>query len=43
MNLTLKVWRQKNASEPGKLVNYEAKNISSDMSFWRCWTSSMKS
>jgi len=33
MNLTLKVWRQKNASEPGKLVNYEAKNISSDMSF----------
>ena len=33
MNLTLKVWRQKNASEPGKLVSYEAKNISSDMSF----------
>jgi succinate dehydrogenase / fumarate reductase iron-sulfur subunit len=33
MNLTLKVWRQKNASEPGKLVTYEAKNIIEDMSF----------
>jgi succinate dehydrogenase / fumarate reductase iron-sulfur subunit len=33
MNLTLKVWRQKNASEPGQLVTYEAKNIIEDMSF----------
>jgi len=33
MNLTLKVWRQKNANEPGKLVTYEAKNIIPDMSF----------
>lgn len=33
MNLTLKVWRQKNANEPGQLVTYEAKNIIEDMSF----------
>src|SRR5450432_1158486 len=33
MNLTLKVWRQKNAGAPGKLVEYPAKNISPDMSF----------
>jgi succinate dehydrogenase / fumarate reductase, iron-sulfur subunit len=33
MNLTLKVWRQKNANEPGTLATYEAKNIIEDMSF----------
>jgi succinate dehydrogenase / fumarate reductase, iron-sulfur subunit len=33
MNLTLKVWRQKDAKSEGKIVNYEAKDISPDMSF----------
>jgi len=33
MDLTLRIWRQKNAQDPGKLVSYEAKDISSDMSF----------
>ena len=33
MNLTLKVWRQKNASTKGKLVSYPAHNVSPDMSF----------
>jgi len=33
MNLTLKVWRQKNAQSAGKLEAYEAKDISPDMSF----------
>ena len=33
MNLTLKVWRQKNAEDKGKLVVYPAKDISPDMSF----------
>jgi succinate dehydrogenase / fumarate reductase iron-sulfur subunit len=33
MNLTLKVWRQKNANTPGKMVTYPANNISPDMSF----------
>jgi succinate dehydrogenase / fumarate reductase iron-sulfur subunit len=33
MNLTLKVWRQKNESTRGKFHTYEAKNISQDMSF----------
>ncbi|MGV8877864.1 MAG: succinate dehydrogenase/fumarate reductase iron-sulfur subunit [Sphingobacteriaceae bacterium] len=33
MNLTLKVWRQKNTNTPGKLVTYPAKDISPDMSF----------
>ena len=33
MNLTLKIWRQKNASEKGKIVEYKATNISPDMSF----------
>lgn len=33
MNLTLKVWRQKNASSKGKLVSYPAHNVSPDMSF----------
>jgi succinate dehydrogenase / fumarate reductase iron-sulfur subunit len=33
MNLTLKVWRQKNAQSAGKMVTYKAENISPDMSF----------
>ena len=33
MNLTLKVWRQKNAREAGNLVKYDLKEISEDMSF----------
>ena len=33
MNLTLHVWRQKNATEPGKFVTYKANDVSSDMSF----------
>jgi succinate dehydrogenase / fumarate reductase iron-sulfur subunit len=33
MNLTLKVWRQKNASDAGHFATYEAKNIIADMSF----------
>lgn len=33
MNLTLKVWRQKNKSDKGGLETYQVKNISSEMSF----------
>jgi len=33
MNLTLKVWRQKNAKTQGQLVTYNVKDISPDMSF----------
>jgi succinate dehydrogenase / fumarate reductase, iron-sulfur subunit len=33
MKLTLKIWRQKNASDKGKIVNYPIDNISPDMSF----------
>ena len=33
MNLHLKVWRQKNAQSPGRLVDYEANNIPEDCSF----------
>jgi len=33
MNLTLNVWRKKNAEEPGGFVTYEAKDIHQDMSF----------
>jgi succinate dehydrogenase / fumarate reductase iron-sulfur subunit len=33
MDLTLKVWKQKNAASPGKFVTYEVKGISSEMSF----------
>lgn len=33
MNLTLKVWRQKNAGDAGHFDTYPAKNISPDMSF----------
>jgi succinate dehydrogenase / fumarate reductase iron-sulfur subunit len=33
MNLTLKVWRQKNKNDKGGLETYQVKNISSEMSF----------
>ncbi|MEX6626797.1 succinate dehydrogenase/fumarate reductase iron-sulfur subunit [Tenacibaculum pacificus] len=33
MNLTLKVWRQKNASDKGKMVDYQVTEISEHMSF----------
>ena len=33
MNLTLKVWRQKNASAAGRFETYEAKDVLEDMSF----------
>lgn len=33
MELTLHVWRQKNAQEPGKMVSYKARDISPDCSF----------
>ena len=33
MNLTLRVWRQKSATAPGQFVDYQARNISDDMSF----------
>ena len=33
MNLTLHVWRQRNAAEPGRMVRYKAEDVSPDMSF----------
>ncbi len=33
MNLTVKIWRQKNAQTKGKLVTYQLSDISPDMSF----------
>jgi succinate dehydrogenase / fumarate reductase iron-sulfur subunit len=33
MNLTLYVWRQRSATEKGRFVRYEARNISPEMSF----------
>jgi succinate dehydrogenase / fumarate reductase iron-sulfur subunit len=33
MKLTLKIWRQKNASDKGRLVEYPVSDISPDMSF----------
>src|SRR4249920_341487 len=33
MNLTLHVWRQKSAASEGKMAQYDAPNISEDMSF----------
>jgi succinate dehydrogenase / fumarate reductase, iron-sulfur subunit len=33
VNLTLKVWRQADANDPGKMVTYDAYDISPDMSF----------
>jgi succinate dehydrogenase / fumarate reductase iron-sulfur subunit len=33
MNITLRVWRQKNAGSPGQFETYEAKNLNPNMSF----------
>jgi len=33
MNLKLKIWRQKNANDKGKLVDYNISDVSPDMSF----------
>jgi succinate dehydrogenase / fumarate reductase iron-sulfur subunit len=33
MNLTLRVWRQKNRNADGKIVDYQVRDISPDMSF----------
>src|SRR5436190_17619420 len=33
MNLTLKIWRQKNANDKGSLIDYKVSAISPDMSF----------
>lgn len=33
MNLTLKIWRQKNAQDKGKIVDYKVTDVSPDMSF----------
>ncbi|MBI5387357.1 MAG: succinate dehydrogenase/fumarate reductase iron-sulfur subunit [Verrucomicrobia bacterium] len=33
MNLTLKVWRQKNANNPGHFETYQARDVIEDMSF----------
>ena len=33
MNLTLKIWRQKNAKDKGKIVDYKVSDVSPDMSF----------
>jgi succinate dehydrogenase / fumarate reductase iron-sulfur subunit len=33
MNLTLYVWRQKNSADKGRMVRYDAKDVSPDMSF----------
>jgi len=33
MNLTLRVWRQKNRQSAGRFVEYEARDVSPDMSF----------
>ena len=33
MNLKLKIWRQKDATDTGKIVDYNISDVSSDMSF----------
>jgi len=33
MRLTLHVWRQKSASDPGRMIQYEAREVNPDMSF----------
>ena len=33
MNLTLRIWRQKDPSVKGKMVTYKVSDISPDMSF----------
>jgi len=33
MRITLHVWRQKNANQPGRMVRYEARDVNPEMSF----------
>ena len=33
MNLTLKVWRQKDGASQGQMATYEARDVNPDMSF----------
>src|SRR5690349_586575 len=33
MNLRLRIWRQKNGADKGRLVDYDVKDVSRDMSF----------
>jgi succinate dehydrogenase / fumarate reductase iron-sulfur subunit len=33
MNLTLRIWRQASASQPGRMVRYEVRDVTPDMSF----------
>src|SRR5688500_10092445 len=33
MNITLKVWRQRNAADKGGLITYQVADVSPDMSF----------
>ena len=33
MNLTLKIWRQQNSNDKGKMVDYQISDVSGDMSF----------
>jgi succinate dehydrogenase/fumarate reductase-like Fe-S protein len=33
MNFSLRIWRQQNATAPGKLVTYQVKDVTPDMSF----------
>ena len=33
MNLTLHVWRQRNAADKGRMVTYKAKDVNPEMSF----------
>src|SRR5881398_1778217 len=33
MNLTLHVWRQRNAADKGRMVTYQAKDVNPEMSF----------
>ena len=33
MNVTLRVWRQANAQEEGRMVTYQMTDVSPDMSF----------
>ncbi len=35
MNLTLKIWRQKNSDSKGRFETYKVEDISSEMSFWK--------
>ena len=33
INIKLKIWRQKNANDKGKIVDYKLDNVSTDSSF----------